>query len=102
MSHRVQLREKMFDQIRRWEQSGMTLREFCREYRVERSRFYYWLKIFREAPERERSAFLPIIVDEGETQPQDDRILVRGQAGMTASFPMAASSIPLIRQLLQG
>ncbi len=102
MSHRVQLLQKMFDQIRRWEQSGMTLLEFCREYRVERSRFNYWLKIFREAPERERSAFLPIIVDEHDSQPKEDGIVVTGQAGMTASFPMAASSIPLIRQLLQG
>jgi hypothetical protein len=102
MSHRVHLRKKMFDQIRRWEQSGMTLREFCRKFRVERSRFYYWLKIFREAPERERSAFLPIIVDEHDSQPKEDRIVVTGQAGMTAFFPKAATSIPLIRQLLQG
>ncbi len=102
MTHRVQLREKMFDHIRRWEQSGMTLREFCRDHHVERSRFYYCLKIFREAPEREQSAFLPIIVDEHVSQPKEDRIVVTGQAGMTASFTMAASSIYLIRQLLQG
>ena len=56
----------------------------------------------RGAPERERSAFLPIIVDERLAQPKEDRNVLTGQAGMTALFPMVASSMPLIRQLLQG
>ena len=102
MSHRARLREKMFDLIRRWEQSGMTQREYCREHRLERSRFHYWLKIYREVPQEERSTFLPLVIDDRDGDSTDDRIVVSGRGGMTASFPLLDSSIPLIRQLLQG
>jgi hypothetical protein len=102
MSHRARLREKMFHLIRRWEQSGLTQSEYCREHRFERSRFHYWLKIYREVPQEDRATFLPLVIDDRDVDSTDDRIVLSARGGMTVSFTLLDSSIPLIRQLLQG
>ena len=93
----------MFEHIERWERSGLSQREYCQKASMERSTFYYWLRLHRQrAEEAQAPAFLPIVVQENGPVVADDRILVTSPNGLVVSFPSGEGSIVLIRQLLIG
>jgi len=94
----------MFDHIRRWEQSGLSQRDYCQKARIKRSVFYYWLKIDKGRLDDQPlpSAFLPVVIEDAKPDAAKERILVTAPNGLVVSFPNHASSIPLIRQLMTG
>ena len=93
----------MFEHIERWERSGLSQRAYCQKASLERSRFYYWLRLHRQrVQEPQAPAFLPIVVQENGPMVADERILVTSPNGMVVSFPSSEGSIVLIRKLLIG
>lgn len=104
MSKRVRVREKMFDHIRRWEHSGLSQREYCERARINRSVFYYWVKLHREAGSDDEPSnhFLPVVVKESVPEDTDHKIIVSCPNGLVVSFPNIPGSIALIRQLITG
>ena len=104
MTKRQKVRERMFNKIRQFEQSGLCKTDFCARHQISQSHLHYWLKIYQSVNSVEESApsFMPVVIDDVIPANDNDRIIVTGQGGLQVSFPAQAASIPLIRQLLEG
>jgi hypothetical protein len=104
MSKRVRLRAKMFDHVRRWENSGLSQRAYCERAKINRAVFYYWVKIQREAPKEDQPSnlFLPVVINESMPEDVDQKIVVNCPNGLVITFPNMPGSIALIRQLITG
>lgn len=65
--------------------SGMTIKEWCRERNIKESQYYYWLKAFREeeademGQERQSSPFveLPVVFPEQKLQKERAVAIIR-------------------------
>ena len=104
MTKRQKVRERMFNKIRQFEQSGLTKSDFCARHQISQSHLHYWFKIYQSATLVQEAApsFIPVVIDDIIPATDNDRIIVTGQGGLQVSFPAQAASIPLIRQLLEG
>lgn len=89
MKSKAQQRE-MFALIERWHESDMGQAEFCREHGLPRSRFYYWLKRYREkAPP---GGFAEVRVSGPETgQNVDGEIKIHFPNGVMLRLPMTVN-----------
>ena len=76
--------------IRKWSEifsdrvaSGQTISEYCREHGLSRDRYYYWLRIVREAAidamERQENSLveIPTSLMDPQTVPSEDEVAVR-------------------------
>lgn len=104
MTKRQKVRERMFNKIRLFEQSGLSKSDFCSRHQISQSHLHYWLKIYQSANavEEPTPSFIPVVIDDVMSANDNDRIIVTGRGGLQVSFPAQAASIPLIRQLLEG
>jgi|LauGreDrversion4_2_1035121.scaffolds.fasta_scaffold800051_1 hypothetical protein len=104
MTKRQKVRERMFNKIRQFEQSGLSKSDFCARHQISQSHLHYWLKIYQSATlvQEPEPSFIPVVIDDIISVNDNDRIIVTGQGGLQVSFPAQAASIPLIRQLLEG
>jgi hypothetical protein len=103
MTKRQKVRERMFNMIRQFEQSGLTKSDFCARHQISQSHLHYWLKIYQSATlvQEPVPSFILVVIDDIIPVTDNDRIIVTGQGGLQVSFPAQAASIPLIRQLLE-
>lgn len=94
----------MFDHIRRWENSGLSQREYCERERINRAVFYYWIKLHREPGHEDQPSnqFLPVVVKESVPEDTNQKIEVSCPNGLVISFPNMPGSIALIRKLISG
>jgi hypothetical protein len=61
MQRDVQVRERMFSMIRRWQQSGLSQKAYCKQHKVAYHVFHYWYKCFRDLPLRAKEeGFIPL------------------------------------------
>jgi hypothetical protein len=104
MTKRQKVRERMFNKIRLFEQSGLSKSDFCARHQISQSHLHYWLKIYQSSTlvQEPAPSFIPVVIDDVSPTNDNDRIIVTGQGGLQVSFPAQAASIPLIRQLLEG
>ena len=56
-------KEKMFQAIETWQESGQTKKLFCKNKKYSKSTFYYWLKKYQE--EKQQSNTADSIVSKG-------------------------------------
>ena len=88
------------DVVRRWQQSRLTVREFCRRHRLGEVSFYFWRRTLRERglwPEiGEAPSFLPVHVEPESPPAPLELVLPEGLVvRLTAGFDAVA-----LRQLL--
>jgi hypothetical protein len=104
MTKRQKVRERMFNKIRQFEQSGLTKSDFCARHQISQSHLHYWLKVYQSATfvQEQAPSFIPVVIDDVMSANDNDRIIVTGQCGLQVSFRAQSASIPLIRQLLEG
>lgn len=50
----------MFSHIRHWQQSGLSIKEFCIQHQLANATFHYWLKKFRTKDQQGLPAFVPV------------------------------------------
>ena len=104
MTKRQKVRARMFNKISEFEQSGLSKSVFCQKHGISLSLFHYWFKIYHSSVsvEEAQPSFMAVMIEDVFTPNDNDRIVVTGNGGLQVSFPAQASSIPLIRQLLEG
>ena len=104
MTKRQKVRERMFNKIRQFEQSGLSKSDFCSRHQISQSLLHYWLKIYQSVhvDQEPSPSFIPVVIEDTISANEDARIVVTGRGGLQVSFPAQAASIPLIRQLLEG
>lgn len=84
--------------IRQWEASGKTQVYYCTENGIKPSRFYYWLKRYRESTSS--GGFVPVQVVKGKTpgKTPDTSIVIRYPNGTSIHVPYA-TPLSMIRTL---
>lgn len=104
MTKSQKVRSRMFNTIRKFEQSGLSKSDFCARHRISQSQLQYWLKAYHStvAEKEPAPSFIPVMLDDVMPTNDNERIVVTGHGGLQISFPAQAASIPLIRQLLEG
>jgi hypothetical protein len=104
MTKREEARIEMFNKIRLYKQSCLSKADFCKKHRIRQSLLHYWQKVHKASntSAEEHPAFIPIMIDERVATIVRERFIVTGHGVLQVSFPTHATSIPLIRQLLEG
>lgn len=57
------MKEKMFQEVERWQDSGQTKHLFCKNKKYTKSTFYYWFKKYHE--EKRQSTPADLILSKG-------------------------------------
>ena len=104
MTKRQKVRDRMFNKIRHFLDSGLSKSDFCARHQISQSHLHYWLKVYQSATlvQQPTPSFIPVVIDDVMSASDYGRIIFTGQGGLQASFLAQAASIPLIRQLLEG
>ncbi len=84
MNKRQIVRERMFNKIRQFEQSGLSKSDFCARHQISHSHLHYWLKIYQSATLVNDStpSFIPVVIDDIIPAIDNDRFIVTGQGGL--------------------
>lgn len=64
MKNNKELREEKFAMISRWEQSGLSQRQFCQTENLQFNHFYYWLKRYRGKNSNKPTGFIKLISED--------------------------------------
>lgn len=91
--------EEKLSMIMEWKNSGLSQRAFCAAHNMAYHVFHYWYGVYRNK-QKNTGAFLPVQIKE--TKTMDQTIVIKGMQGYEIHLPMQETSIPFIRQLLQG
>lgn len=67
---RIPIREKMFDLIEQWKQSGLAKKEFCVRHQIANATFHYWFKKYNQNDDSGETSFVPIHIKELKSQDQ--------------------------------
>jgi hypothetical protein len=104
MTKHQKVRDRMFNTIRNFLDSGLSKSDFCARHQISQSLLHYWFMVYQSATlvQEPEPSFIPVVNDDIIPANDNDRIIVTGQGGLQVSFPAQAASIPLIRQLLEG
>jgi hypothetical protein len=85
MAMEKSLRERMFEAIRLWQQSGLTKKAWCEKNNVTCSTFHYWYKRYRleesepSTDHRSEGGFVQLMVDPSSTLAWCELILRDGR-----------------------
>jgi len=59
-SERENWQREMFSLIRKWQNSGINQKDFCREHEITLHAFYYWLRKYKQAHQTTENGFVPV------------------------------------------
>jgi hypothetical protein len=88
MTKRKKVRERMFNKIRQFEQSGLTKSDFCAKHQISQSHLHYWLKIYQSATLVQEAApsFIPVVIDDIIPVTDNDGLLSQGKVAYRFLF----------------
>ena len=55
------MKESSREHVRKWQESGLTITEYCRQAGVKSTSFHYWKSKYEEELEGSSSNFIPIL-----------------------------------------
>ena len=93
---RTEHQSRMFAIVEKWQESGNTQKQFCREQEIPTARFYYWLKRYKNQRIR-TEGFLPVRVEE--YPGMNDRIEIIYPNGVRLQTS-SGTSVRVIRELV--
>jgi hypothetical protein len=104
MPQRKKVRERMFNKIRKIEQSGLPKSDFCARYEISQSNMHYWLKIYKPVTVVNESTpfFIPVLIDDIISASHNDFIIFTGQGCLKVFFLAKGTTTPVIHKLLEG
>src|SRR5512133_646706 len=93
MQDRLDRQREMMTLIEQWQESGKTQQSFCKDHNLAFSKFYYWLKRYRQG--MDESSFLPVDISQGIST----CIEIRYPDGVILQLP-SSIKLSVLKQLL--
>ena len=86
----------MLQMITRWQQSGLTQKDFCSSNNIRYHVFHYWYGVYR-SKQTDTDCFLPVTT----TPPLNQELItITGLSGIQVQFKFTDQSVQFIKQLL--
>ncbi len=85
---------KMFSLIKKWQDSGLSKKEFCKQQDIATQTFHYWSKKYKQAQSSLENGFIPIEVNQVQEIARDEiQIFYPNGVKLTFSEDLSFSKI---------
>jgi transposase-like protein len=92
--------KEMFSLIRKWKESGINQKDFCRQHDLTLHAFYYWLRKYKQINVLSENGFLPVELRPPVSDTRED-IQIRYPNGVLVILDKSIS-ISRIRALIKA
>ncbi len=79
MQNKEQVHQQMFDNIERWQQSGLTQKAFCQQVNLSYHIFHYWYKRYRTKDNKTTDGFINVGITAGPVTSHTELLLPDGK-----------------------
>jgi len=103
-SERENWQQEMFSLIKKWQESGISQRDFCSQHDLSMHAFYYWLRKYKQANQSSENRFLPVEINSPVFTPGNDisgNIQIRYPNGVLITLDKSVS-ISRIKALIKA
>jgi hypothetical protein len=101
MQNKKGYRSSQLQMISRWQESGLSQKDFCVASNISYGVFHYWYRIYRNA-QTPAGSFIPLNVTPPGTTVNSDHIVLTSVSGIQVQLPFSSQAMLFLKQLLQA